>query len=76
MRENPLGGKAGDADQEVQARADRDDAAALRASRDRVPRTCRPLGSETPAARWHRSRAPRPVDNERDLGRVRPDLRE
>jgi hypothetical protein len=28
MRENPLGGKAGHANQEVQARADRDDAAA------------------------------------------------
>jgi putative ABC transport system permease protein len=33
-----------------------------RASQDRVPRTCRPLCSERPAARWHRSRAPRPVD--------------
>src|SRR5712692_2325913 len=30
MRENPLGGKAGHADQEVQTRADRDDAAADR----------------------------------------------
>src|SRR6266481_5336682 len=30
MRENPLGGKAGHADQEVQSRADRDDAAADR----------------------------------------------
>src|SRR6266853_1803987 len=30
MRENPLGGKAGHADQEVQNRADRDDAAADR----------------------------------------------
>jgi hypothetical protein len=30
MRENPLGGKAGHADQAVQARADRDDAAADR----------------------------------------------
>src|SRR5471030_867711 len=30
MRENPLGGKAGHADQEVQARANRDDAAADR----------------------------------------------
>jgi hypothetical protein len=28
MRENPLGGKAGHAEQEVQTRADRDDAAA------------------------------------------------
>src|ERR1039458_6970620 len=28
MKENPLGGKAGHADQEVQARANRDDAAA------------------------------------------------
>jgi hypothetical protein len=28
MRENPLGGKAGYANQEVQARANRDDAAA------------------------------------------------
>jgi hypothetical protein len=27
MRENPLGGKAGHANQKVQARADRDDAA-------------------------------------------------
>src|SRR5450432_893186 len=30
MRENPLGGEAGHADQEVQSRADRDDAAADR----------------------------------------------
>jgi hypothetical protein len=30
MRENPLGGKAGHANQEVQTRADRDDAAADR----------------------------------------------
>jgi hypothetical protein len=33
MRENPLGGKAGHADQEVQTRADRDDAAADRSKR-------------------------------------------
>src|SRR6202162_943015 len=33
MRENPLGGKAGHADQEVQARANRDDAAADRSKR-------------------------------------------
>jgi hypothetical protein len=32
MRENPLGGKAGHANQEVQARADRDDAATAPAS--------------------------------------------
>ena len=33
MRENPLGGKAGHADQEVQTRTDRDDAAADRSKR-------------------------------------------
>jgi len=33
MRENRLGGKAGPADQEVQTRADRDDAAADRSKR-------------------------------------------
>jgi hypothetical protein len=44
MRENPLGGKAGHADQEVQARANRDDAATDRSKhRDgkTTPQACK-----------------------------------
>jgi putative transposase len=44
MRENPLGGKAGHANQEVQTRADRDDAAADRSKRRErktTPQACK-----------------------------------
>jgi hypothetical protein len=44
MRENPLGGKAGHADQEVQTRTDRDDAAADRSKRRErktTPQACK-----------------------------------
>src|SRR6266852_5787685 len=51
MRENPLGGKAGHADQEVQTRADRDDAAADRSEhRERKDRPTSLQGSRVHGA--------------------------